>query len=119
MSALTRPGKPDRPNKPAYYVVREAWIDDGDTGKDVVFDVLGVASDGSYWVTGVQVRIAKADYDKMTTDQVLALIRSKVRENETALDSTYSKVVENERLTQQLKADPKTKAILGSRITVV
>jgi hypothetical protein len=107
-----------RPNKPAYYVVREAWIDDGPTGKDVVFDVLGVAADGSYWVTGVQVRIPKSDFDRMTADQILTLIRSKVVENESALDLAYSKMVENEYLTRRLKDDQKTRAILGSRIPV-
>jgi hypothetical protein len=99
-------------------VVREAWVDDGANGKDVVFDVLGVAPDGSYWVTGVQVRIPKADFDKMTADQVMALIRSKVKENESALDMAYSKAVENESLTRLLKADPKVKAVLGLRIAV-
>jgi len=107
-----------RPNKPAYYVVREAWIDDGDNGKDVVFDVLGVAADGSYWVTGVQVRIPKADFDRMTAGQVMDVIRSKVEENEKALDTAYSRAVENEMLTQRLKADPKAKAVLGARIAV-
>jgi hypothetical protein len=107
-----------RPNKPTYYVVREAWIDDGANGKDVVFDVLGVAADGSYWVTGVQVRIPKSDFDRMTADQVMALIRAKVEENEGALDSAYSKTVENEDLTERLKADPKVEAVLGSRILV-
>ena len=107
-----------RPNKPAYYVVREAWIDDGANGKDVVFDVLGVAADGSYWVTGVQVRIPKADFDKMTVSQVMDLIQSKAKENELALDTAYSKALENEVLTQRLRADPKTKAVLGARIAV-
>ena len=107
-----------RPNKPAYYVVREAWIDDGDNGKDVVFDVLGVAADGSYWVTGVQVRIPKADFDKMTVSQVMDLIQSKAKENELALDTAYSKALENEVLTQRLRADPKAKAVLGARIAV-
>jgi glycosyltransferase A (GT-A) superfamily protein (DUF2064 family) len=107
-----------RPNKSSYYVVREAWIDDGANGKDVVFDVLGMAADGSYWVTGLQVRISKRDFDKMTVDQVMALIRAKVKENESAMDSTYLKMVENENLTKRLKADPKVKAVLGSRITV-
>jgi Ser-tRNA(Ala) deacylase AlaX len=107
-----------RPNKPSYYVVREAWIDDGPTGKDVVFDVLGVAADGSYWVTGVQVRIPKSDFDRMTADQVMALIRAKVKENEETLDSAYLKTVENENLTERLKVDTKVKAVLGSRIPV-
>jgi len=107
-----------RPNKPAYYVVREAWIDDGANGKDVVFDVLGVAADGSYWVTGVQVRIPKADFDKMTVSQVMDLIQSKAKENELALDTAYSKALENEVLTQRLRADPKAKAVLGARIAV-
>ena len=107
-----------RPNKPAYYVVREAWIDDGANGKDVVFDVLGVAADGSYWVTGVQVRIPKADFDRMTVSQVMDLIQSKAKENELALDTAYSKALENEVLTQRLRADPKAKAVLGVRIAV-
>ena len=107
-----------RPNKPAYYVVREAWIDDGANGKDVVFDVLGVAADGSYWVTGVQVRIPKSDFDRMTAEQVMALIQDKAMENEAALDLAYLKVLENEKLTRQLKEDAKIKAILGSRISV-
>jgi len=107
-----------RPSRPAYYVVREAWIDDGANGKDVVFDVLGVAADGSYWVTGLQVRIPKADFDRMTAGQVMDVIRSKVEENEKALDTAYSRAVENEMLTQRLKADPKAKAVLGARIAV-
>jgi hypothetical protein len=107
-----------RPNKPFYYVVREAWIDDGANGKDVVFDVLGIAADGSYWVTGLQVRIPKSDFDRMTVDQIMSLIRSKVKENEDILDSAYLKMVENENLTGRLKADPKVKALLGSRIPV-
>jgi len=107
-----------RPNKPAYYVVREAWIDDGANGKDVVFDVLGVAADGSYWVTGVQVRIPKADFDRMTAGQVMDVIQSKAKENELALDTAYSKALENEVLTQRLRADPKAKAVLGARIAV-
>ena len=107
-----------RPNKPAYYVVREAWIDDGINGKDVVFDVLGVATDGSYWVTGVQVRIPKSDFDRMTVDQLMSLIRSKVEENESALDSAYLKMAENEDLTKRLKDDSKVRSVLGSRISV-
>jgi hypothetical protein len=46
------------------------------------------------------------------------LIRAKVEENEEALDSAYSKVVENEDLTRQLKNDPRVEAVLGSRIPV-
>ena len=107
-----------RPNKPAYYVVRDSWIDDGANGKDVVFDVLGVAADGSYWLTGVQVRIPKSDFDRMTADQVVALIQDKVMENEMVLDSAYVKMVENESLTRQLKDNAKVKAMLGSRISV-
>jgi glycosyltransferase A (GT-A) superfamily protein (DUF2064 family) len=107
-----------RPNKPSYYVVREAWIDDGAKGKDVVFDVLGVAADGSYWVTGVQVRIPKSDFDRMTADQIMSLIQAKVKENEEKLDSAYLKMVENVNLTGRLKTDPKVKAVLGSRISV-
>jgi hypothetical protein len=107
-----------RPNKPSYYVIREAWIDDGTNGKDVVFDVLGVAADGSYWVTGLQVRIPKSDFDKMTVYQIMSLIQAKVKENEETLDSAYLKMVENENLTERLKADPKVKAVLGYRIPV-
>jgi Ser-tRNA(Ala) deacylase AlaX len=107
-----------RPNKPSYYVVREAWIDDGANGKDVVFDVLGVAADGSYWITGVQVRIPKSDFDRMTVDQIMSLIQAKVKENEETLDSAYLKMVENENLTGRLKSDPKVKVVLGSRISV-
>jgi Ser-tRNA(Ala) deacylase AlaX len=107
-----------RPNKPVYYVIREAWIDDGANGKDVVFDVLGVAADGSYWVAGVQVRIPKSDFDRMTVDQIMSLIQAKVKENEATQDSAYLKMVENENLTERLKTDPKVKAVLGSRIPV-
>jgi len=105
-----------RPNKPSYYVVRDVWIDDGPRGKEVVFDVLGVLEDGSYWVTGVQVRIPRRDFDKMTKKQILDLIEAAVKENESKLDEAYLKEAEKAMLTESLKGDEKIKTILGSRI---
>jgi len=107
-----------RPDKAEYYVVKDLWVDDGDSGKDVVIEVQGVRGDGSYWVTGLQVRIPKSSFDSMAPRAILSLIRSKILKNEKGLDSAYAKALENEALTDALKKDSKAGGLVGVRIDI-
>jgi hypothetical protein len=105
-----------RPDKADYYIIKDIWIDEGVSGKDVVIEVQGVRADGSYWVTGIQIRIPKDDFDSMKTQTLLSLIRSKVVENEKALDDAYVKMLGNETLSQSLKNDSKVAGLIGVRV---
>jgi hypothetical protein len=105
-----------RPNKAECYVIKDIWVDDGVSEKDVVIEVQGVRGDGSYWVTGLQVRIPKSSFDSMKPQEILSLIWSKVAENERELDSAYVKALENEALTDVLKKDSKVGGLVGVRI---
>jgi hypothetical protein len=107
-----------RPDKTEYYIIKDVWVDDGVSGKDVVIEVQGVRGDGSYWVTGLQVRIPKSSFDSMKPQEILSLIRSKVVENERELDSVYVKALENEALTDVLKKDIKVGGLIGVRIDI-
>jgi hypothetical protein len=105
-----------RPDKTEYYVIKDIWVDEGVSGKDVVIEVQGVRGDGSYWVTGLQVRIPKSGFDSMKPQEILSLIRSKVAENERELDSAYVKALENEALTDVLRKDGKVGGLIGVRV---
>jgi hypothetical protein len=105
-----------RPDKAEYYIIKDVWVDDGVSGKDVVIEVQGVRGDGSYWVTGLQVRIPKNSFDSMTPREILSLIQSKVAENENILDSGYAKMLENEALSNSLKNDSKVAGLIGARV---
>jgi hypothetical protein len=105
-----------RPDKAEYYIVKDVWVDDGASGKDVVIEVQGVRGDGSYWVTGIQVRIPKTRFDSMPTQAILSLIKSEVVKNEAALDDSYLKMLENETLSQSLKKDSKAAGLIGVRV---
>jgi hypothetical protein len=107
-----------RPNKAEYYVIKDVWLDDSVSGKDVVIEVQGVRGDGSYWVTGLQVRIPKSSFDSMKPQEILSLIRSKVDENERELDSAYVKALENVALTDVLRQDSKVGGLIGVRINI-
>jgi hypothetical protein len=107
-----------RPDRAEYYVIKDIWVDDGASGKDVVIEVQGVRGDGSYWVTGLQVRIPKSSFDSMKPQEILSLIRSKVDENERELDSAYVKALENVALTDVLKKESKVGGLIGSRIDI-
>ena len=107
-----------RPDKAEYYIIKDVWVDDGDSGKDVVIEVQGVRGDGSYWVTGFQVRIARSNFEKMPIGAILSLIRAKAIENERELDSSYSKSLENAALTKGLKEDVKAGGLIGVRIDI-
>jgi len=105
-----------RPDKAEYYIIKDVWVDDGVSGKDVVIEVQGVRGDGSYWVTGFQVRIPKESFDSTKPQEILSLIRSKVEENEVGLDSVYAKALENEALTDVLRKDSKVGGLIGVRV---
>jgi hypothetical protein len=107
-----------RLDKAEYYIIKDVWVDDGVSGKDVVIEVQGVRGDGSYWVTGLQVRIPKSSFDSMKPQEILSLIRSKVVENERELDSVYVNALENEALTDALKKDIKVGGLIGVRIDI-
>jgi hypothetical protein len=107
-----------RPDKAEYYVVKDVWIDEGGSGKDVIIEVQGVRGDGSHWVTGFQVRMAKSDFDRMPISAILSLIRKKAIENEEALDSAYSRSLENAALTESLKKGDKVAGLVGARIEI-
>jgi hypothetical protein len=109
---------PQRPDKAEYYIVKDVWVDDGASGKDVVIEVQGVRGDGSYWVTGIQVRIPKTRFDSMPTQAILSLIRSEVVKNEREMDSSYLKSLENAELTESLKKDSKAGGLVGVRIDI-
>jgi hypothetical protein len=105
-----------RPDKADYYIIKDIWIDEGVSGKDVVIEVQGVRGDGSYWVTGIQVRIPKTSFDSMAPQAILSLIKSEVVRNEAALDDSYVKMLENETLSQSLKKDSKVAGLVGVRV---
>ena len=107
-----------RPDKAEYYIIKDVWVDDGVSGKDVVIEVQGVRGDGSYWVTGLQVRIPKSSFDSMKPQEILSLTRAKVFRNEMELDSAYVKALENEALTDVLKKDSKVGRLIGARIDI-
>jgi hypothetical protein len=107
-----------RLDKAEYYIIKDVWVGDGISGKDVVIEVQGVRGDGSYWVTGLQVRIPKSSFDSMKPQEILSLIQSKVAENERELDSAYVKALENEALTDVLKNDSKVGGLIGVRIDI-
>ena len=101
-----------RPDRAQYYVIREMWVD----GDFVVIDVQGVRDDGSYWVTGFQIRVAKIEWDRMSENEILALVRSEARRNEAALDEAYLKMRDDESKTASLRNEVKYKNLVGQRI---
>jgi hypothetical protein len=105
-----------RPNKAEYYIIKDVWVDNGVSGKDVVIEVQGVREDGSYWVTGFQVRIPKESFDSMAPQAILSLIRRKVVENEELLDRGYLEALENEAISKSLKQDSKVAGLVGVRV---
>jgi len=107
---------PQRPDRADYYIIKDVWVDDGVSGKDVVIEVQGVRGDGSYWVTGLQVRIPKSSFDSMKPQEILSLIQSKVAENEAELDSAYVRALENDALTDVLKKDSRVGGLIGTRV---
>ena len=103
-----------RPDRAQYYVIREIWVD----GDSVVIDVQGVRDDGSYWVTGFQIRVSKVDWDRMSENEILALVRSEARKNEAALDAAYLKMRDDESKTTSLRNEMKYKSLVGQRIVL-
>jgi len=101
-----------RPDRAQYYVIREMWVH----GDFVVIDVQGVREDGSYWITGFQIRVAKVDWDRMSESDILALVRSEARKNEAALDEAYLKMRDDESKTASLRNEVKYKNLVGQRI---
>jgi hypothetical protein len=109
---------PRRPDKAEYYVIKDIWVDEGVSEKEVIIEVQGVRGDGSHWVTGFQVRMAKSDFERMPIDKILALIRAKAIEDERELDRYYLKLLENAALTESLKKDSKAGGLIGVRIDI-
>jgi hypothetical protein len=107
-----------RLDKAEYYVIKDVWVDEGVSEKEVVIEVQGVRGDGSYWVTGFQFRMAKSSFERMPVDSILSLIRAKAIENEGELDNAYLKSLENEALAERLKRDSKAGGLIGVRIDI-
>ena len=105
----------ERPNKAAYYVVREIWVD----GDDVVLDVQGVRGDGSYWVTGFQMKISRAEWTNLTDAEIVSRIRSEVLRNEALLNEDFLKQKTNEAETEKIKKEEKYQRIRGAEIRLV
>jgi len=101
-----------RPDRAQYYVIREMWVD----GDSVVIDVQGVRGDGSYWVTGFQIRVAKIDWNRMSESDILDLVKSEAMKNEAALDEAYLKMRDDESKTASLRNEVKYKNLVGQRI---
>jgi hypothetical protein len=107
-----------RPNKAEQYVIRDVWVDDGVSGKELVIDVQGVRGDGSYWVTGFQLRVPLSDVDKISRGDIIVAVRDKALENERKLDRDYMSVADNVSLTENVKKMDKVASLVGMRITV-
>ena len=101
-----------RPDRAQYYVIREMWVD----GDFVIIDVQGVRDDGSYWVTGFQIRVTKVDWDRMNESDILALVMSEARKNEATIDESYLKMRDDEGKTVSLRNEVKYKNLVGQRI---
>jgi hypothetical protein len=106
-----------RPNKAEQYVIRDVWVDDGVSGKELVIDVQGVRGDGSYWVTGFQLRLPLSNIDKISRDDIVAAVREKALENERKIDGDYMRVADNVSLTGNVKRMDKVASLVGMRIT--
>ena len=103
-----------------YYVVRDAWIEKNISGEtNVVIEVQGVRQDGSYWVTGFQIVMPKDEWDKMDLNQIAALIKQRVLDNEKALDDSERAVQESLALTEQFVKDPKYTQIRKIKINLI
>jgi len=114
MSSISSEFRPERSDKAEYYVIREIWVD----GDFVVIDVQGVRDDGSYWVTGFQIRVTKVDWDRMNESDILDLVMSEARKNEAALDEAYLKMRDDESKTASLRNEVKYKNLVGQRIVL-
>jgi hypothetical protein len=104
----------------AYYVVREIWLEaDSVSGaKTVVVEVQGVRGDGSYWVTGFQVRIPYDRFVTMTDAEFDGIIMAEMRKNEEALKKARNDVVLSTQETEALRKTDKYKSRVGKQYTV-